>query len=130
MNQIDDLNSFERSVSAALRNAGCDTFTASDLQPHTREVRDDIYADEVAHGGDIASPFVSFIITHDVAIFTIFEDPFLVYVVPCTEGEMIADTDAFAMSEVSKHIELLATKYDKPAPDAVIPRSLAEWWLG
>ena len=59
--------------------------------------------------GDIASQFVNFIITHDVAIFTIFDDPFLVYVVPCTERQMIADTDAFDMSEVSEHIELLAT---------------------
>lgn len=127
---MDDLTSFERFVSAALRDAGCDTFTTSDLQRHTREVRDDIYADEVAHGGNIATPFVNFIITHDVAIFTIFDDPFLVYVVPCTEREMIADTDAFAMSEVSEHIELLAKKYGKSAPDATIPRPLAESWLG
>lgn len=127
---MDDLTSFERSISAALRNAGCNTFSASDLQQHTREVRDDIYDDEIGHGGDIASPFVNFIITPDFAIFTIFDDPFMVYVVPCTEREMIADTDAFAMSEVSKHIELLATKYGKSAPDATIPRPLAESWLG
>ncbi|EMB13333.1 hypothetical protein RE6C_05942 [Rhodopirellula europaea 6C] len=130
MTQMDDLSSFERSVSAALLQAGCDTFTASDLQRHTREVRDDIYADELAHGGDIASPFVNFIITHDVAIFTIFDDPFLVYVIPCTEREMISDTDAFAMFEVPEHIELLANKYGRSAPDATISRSLAETWLG
>ncbi|WP_233214877.1 hypothetical protein [Rhodopirellula bahusiensis] len=127
---MDDLSSFERSVSAALRQAGCDTFTASNLRRHTREVRDDIYADEVAHGSDIAAPFVNFIITHDVAIFTIFDDPFLVYVVPCTEREMISDTDAFAMAEISEHIELLATKYGKSTPDASISRTLAESWLG
>ena len=82
---MEDLSSFERSVSAALIQAGCDTFTTSDLQRNTREVRDDIYTDEVAHGGDIAAPFVNFIITHDVAIFTIFDGPFLVYVVPCAK---------------------------------------------
>ena len=43
---------------------------------------------------------------------------------------MISDTDEFAMSEVSEHIELLANKYGKSTPDAIIPRSLAESWLG
>ena len=130
MPQMDDLASFERSITDALAQCGCERFTVSDLHRYTRETRQHIYADNVAHGEDIAAPWVTLIIADGVAIFTVFDDPFLVYIVPCVEREMISDTDAFAMCEVAEHINLLRTKYNKTDPDASISRAVAESWLG
>jgi len=125
-----DISDFEESISSALTSAGCDGYTLAELRRDTRECRDNIYADTLSHGGDVAEPFVNFVIVRDVAIYTFFGSEFSVYVFPCVEAELISQTNPLAMSDVSEHRRLLCDVYGKNSPDAVIPRSAAELWLG
>ena len=126
---MDDLSDFERSISAALASAGADGYSIADLKRTIRECRDDIYADTVKHGGDLAEPFVDFIIVRDVAIFTFFDSDFSVYVFPCVEADLISQTNSLAMIDVTEHRQLLS-EYGKTDPDATISREQGELWLG
>jgi hypothetical protein len=127
---MQDISEFEKSIYSALTSAGCDGYSVADLRRDIRECRNDIYADTLKHGGDLAEPFVEFIIVRDVAIFTFFDSEFSLYVFPCVEAELISQTNPLAMSDVSEHRQLLRDVYGKNAPDAVVSRAQAELWLG
>lgn len=104
-------------------------YSVADLRRDTRACRDDIHKDTSQHGGDIAEPFFNFVVVDGVAIFTLFESSFSVYVVSCKESELIAQTNSLAMIDVSAVRDLLAREYGKSAPDAALPRSIGELWL-
>jgi len=128
--RMDDLGQFEESISAALRGVGCDEYTAGDLRRDFRECRDEILADVRAHGGDPSEPFVNLVVISDVAVFTFFGSELSVYVVQCDEAKLISATNAFAMTDVDAHRELLANSYGKLSADAILSRSAGELWLG
>jgi DNA-binding winged helix-turn-helix (wHTH) protein len=74
-------------------------------------------------------PFFNFVIVEGVAIFTIFDDPFEIYIFSCDEFELIRKFDEFAMIDVGPCKQLLATRYGKMAPDVAAARSLAQLWI-
>ena len=127
---MDDLAQFEQSIQAALTAAGCDSYGVSDLLRDTRETRDEIYADLRSKGTDVGEPFVNFVIISGVAIFTVFCETFAVYVVQCNEAELVTATDSIALADVDAFLALLACRFNKPTPDAILSRVTGEVWLG
>jgi hypothetical protein len=123
------LDEFESRLSALIAEAGSHRYSVADLRRDTRDCRDDIYQDTSQHGDDIAEPFFNFVVVDGVAVFTLFESNFSVYVVSCEESELIAQTNRLAMIDVDACRDLLAREYGKSAPDAALPRSLGELWL-
>ncbi|MCA9120597.1 MAG: hypothetical protein KDB11_10460 [Planctomycetales bacterium] len=126
---MDSLNDFESRLSARLAEAGMHRYSVADLRRETRDCRDFIYKDTSQHGGDIAEPFFNFVVVDGVAVFTLFEVDFSVYIAPCQESELIAQTNSLAIIDVAAVRDLLAREYGKSVPDAALPRSIAELWL-
>lgn len=126
---MDDLSDFEAAVSAALSGVGCSSYSIVDLKRDARECRDQIYADSLSHGEDTGAPFVNFVITDDVAVYTVFTDPFAVYITRCSEQALITATRELSMSDVDAHLALIQS-LGKSNPDASISRSASELWLG
>jgi hypothetical protein len=125
-----DLDEFESHLLALFAEAGCSKYTVSDLHRDTKQCRDDIHADCVAHGGSIGGAFFNFIIApNGVAIFTFFEVDFSVYVFACNEYEVINETSVLAMADTGECRRLLVEKFGKKSPDLVIAWSLADYWL-
>lgn len=105
------------------------TMTESAIRRATKQCRDDIYADTLAHGGRVEDPFFNFVTSKGVAVFTFFESDFSLYVFRCDEAELIAETNRFAMSDTAECKAYLAANHQKPEPDIVAPRSVCEHWL-
>jgi hypothetical protein len=124
-----ELDEFESRLRELLREAGCVRYGVPDLIADTKQCRDEIYSDTVAHGGSVSSPFFDFVIVEGVAVFTFFESDFSVYVFACNELELINVTGALAMTDTDACKLLLEKKYGKPKPDLVIARGLVEHWL-
>lgn len=126
---MDELFEFESRLSSLLSAAGCRKYGVSELHRDTRECRDGIYTDDIAHGNSIADSFFHFMIAENVAIFIFFEETFSAFVFPCDEYELINETGQFAMSDMNACKTLLAERYGKKTPDLIIPRALAELWV-
>ena len=126
---MDSLDDFETRLAARFAEAGMRRYNVANLRQETRDCRDDIYKDASQHGGDIAEPFFNFVIVDGVAIFTLFDSDFSVYVVSCVESELIVQTNNLAMVDVGAVRDLLAREYGKSDPDAALPRSMGELWL-
>jgi hypothetical protein len=124
-----DLNEFESRLGLLLANAGCSKYGVREIHQDTKECRNEVYADSVAHGQSPADPFFNFIVAEGVAVFTFFESDFAVYVFGCDERKLISDTASLAMADTDACKLLLATNYGKNGPDVKIPRELAECWL-
>ncbi len=103
--------------------------TEPQLRRETKDCRDDVYADNLAHGGRIDDPFFHFVVVNSVAVFTFFESQFSVYAVHCDEAELIAQTNDFALGNIAECKKYLASKYQKLEPDLVVPRAVCEHWL-
>jgi len=88
-----------------------------------------MYTDIIEHGGKIEDPFFNYVVKSDIAIFTVFDDPFLIYAFTCDEPTLIRDFERFAMSEVKQCKEHLAATYNKVLPDIEVRRSIAELWM-
>ena len=95
----------------------------------TKECRDEIYADERAHGGNIESPFFNFVAFQNLAVFTFFESDFSIYALPCDEARIIADTQQFALCDTRECKAYLASEHNKSEPDLTVPRAIAEHWM-
>lgn len=126
---MDSLDEFESLLSALLADAGSNRYRVADLRRDARDCRDDIYKDRSQHRGEIAEPFFNFVVADGVAVCTVFESIFSVYVVSCEESELIAQTDRLAVIDVDACRDLLAREYGKSEPDAALSRSLGELWL-
>jgi hypothetical protein len=124
-----DVNELESRLEALLAEAGCSTYGVRDLHRDTKLCRDDIYADNVAHGQSSVGSFYNFIVADGVAVFTFFESDFSVYVVGCDEQQLIAETISFALADTDACKSLLANQYGKPEPDLTVSRGMAEHWL-
>jgi hypothetical protein len=119
---------FVESLSRILRESGS-SLTVDELRRLTKECRDEIYSDDIAHKGNCDGPFFNFVIAGGVAVFTFFESEFSVYVLPCTPTQLIADTNRLAMGDVADCRQYLAAKHGKTTPDLVVSRSVSEYWL-
>ena len=126
---MDSLDEFESRLSVRFAEAGIHRYGVADLRRDTRNCRDDIYNDTSQHGGDIAEPFFNFVVADGVAIFTLFGSDFSVYIVPCEESELIAQTNSLTMIDIGAVRDLLAREYGRSVPDAALPRSIGELWL-
>jgi len=121
-------------ISAALRSvlaqAGSRTYGERELRREAKECMGGMWRDALNHRVDPARPFFSFVVSDGIAIFTIFDDPFEIYVFPCEERELIRTfEDEFAMRDVGLCKQLLATRHGKEAPDVAAARSLAQLWM-
>jgi hypothetical protein len=124
-----ELNDFESRLAALLAEAGCVKYSVRDLHRDSKQCRDGIYADDIAHAKSAPAPFFNFIVAEGVAVFTFFEADLGVYVFRCDESELIHETTPFAMTDTNACKSLLAIKYGKLAPDLALSRGLAEYWL-
>jgi hypothetical protein len=104
------LNEFESWLGTLLAQAGCVKYSVPDLHRDAKQCRDEIYADNIAHGGTAAEPFFDVIIVEGVAVFTFFERDFSVYVFRCDEDALIRDTSPLAMADTVACKSLLAGK--------------------
>jgi hypothetical protein len=115
----------EHQISAALQSAlaqaGCVKYREPELRRDAKKCLKGL--------GWTPGPFFNFVIAEDVAIFTIFDDPFEFYIFPCDEPELIRSFDFFAMRDVGPCKQYLAARYGKMAPDIVAARSLAQLWM-
>ena len=119
---------FVEALSNLLTQIGS-SFTIAEIRSSTKECRDEIYADTLAHNGRLEDPFFNFVVHKDVAVFAFFEAEFSVYVLRCNEAELIAETGKLAMSDTIECRDYLATKHQKPQPDLVVSRFVCEHWL-
>jgi len=74
-------------------------FTEEILRRDTKECRNAIYADNIAHGEHIEDPFFNFVVHDVVAAFTFFESEFAIYAFRCNESELISEAGRFALSD-------------------------------
>ncbi|HNO76491.1 MAG TPA: hypothetical protein PKN33_00400 [Phycisphaerae bacterium] len=123
------LHSLKTRLSELLRAAGGHDGAERELRLATKECRDELYADNILHGGSIQDPFFNLIAFEEVAVFTFFEEPFLFYVLNCNVPDLICDTEVFSMDDVAACKEYLATNYGKPNADISVSRTLAEHWI-
>jgi hypothetical protein len=123
-----ELNEFRAELSRLLAAAGC-RLTESDVRRITKECRDEIYAEALSSGTPLESPFFHFVSLDGIALFTFFESPFALFILPCVEHALIGETNQIALLDTHQCRDLLRTKYDKVKPDLEIPRTVAELWL-
>lgn len=119
---------FAEALTALLAGFGTTT-TEPVIRRATKECRDDIYADTLAHGGRSEDPFFNFVIAEGVAVFTFFESDFSLYVFRCNETDLISQTNRFAMSDTAECKAYLAEVHQKSLPDLVVSRPVCEHWL-
>jgi hypothetical protein len=119
---------FAHTLSSMLAELG-----AENAEPYvrraTKECRDAVYADTVAHGGEIGDPFFNFVVFGSVAVFTFFESDFSIYALHCNEAQLISEMDRFALADTAECKTYLAATYQKLQPDLVVSRSVCERWL-
>jgi hypothetical protein len=101
----------------------------STIRRATRECRNQVYTDTLAHGGRIEDPFFNFVVVNKTAVFTFFESDFRVFVLRCDEAELISQMNSFAMVETEECKSYLAKVYRKLQPDLVVSRAVSEHWL-
>jgi hypothetical protein len=123
-----DAQEFRSRLTSLLTDFGS-AMTESSIRRSTKECRDAIYADILAQGGKIEDPFFNFVARGDLAVFTFFESQFSLYVVPCNETELIAETERFAMADTEECKAFLAARFNKVCPDLVLTRQICEYWL-
>jgi hypothetical protein len=123
-----DAREFAIGLASLLAELG-NSITEPSIRSDAKDCRDQIYADNLAHGGSVEAPFFNFVVLSDVAVFTFFEAEFSVYVLRCNEAELISRTNRFAMADTLDCKAFLAAQYQKHRPDLVISRSVCEQWL-
>lgn len=123
-----ELHDFELQLRSLLQKCGSQV-SLEKVRADVRECKDEIYADDVAHGKSIGDPFWNFTIHENVAIFTFFENDFSLYVFLCDQAELIRLMKPLAMIETEECKSLIAQRFGKRKPDLQIPRAAAELWL-
>ena len=123
-----ELHDFESRLRSLLQICGSQV-SLEELRTDIRECRDEIYADDVAHGKSIGEPFFNFTIYENVAVFTFFDNEFSVYVLPCNQMELIRLMEPLAMIETEECKALIGQRFGKHKPNLQILRAVAELWL-
>lgn len=123
------LDELVKALSSGLAEAST-SLSERQLAEGTRECRDEVYADNVKHGGSIEDPFFNFIIRDSVAVLVFFDDPFAFYILPC-DGRILSSEleHNFAMTDVEQCRQYLRGRFGKEQPDVSAPRWLAEAWI-
>src|SRR5262245_3110111 len=121
-------NKFADVLARLLAQTGA-ALTESAVRRATKDCRDEIYADSVAHAGHIEDHFFNVVASKGTAVFTFFESQFSVYVLRCNEAQLISEVNRFAMEDTEECKAFLSAQYGKVNPDCVVPRAVCEHWL-
>jgi len=128
--QAESTNQISATLRSVLAQAGCRKYGERELRRDAKECMVEVTREALKHEVDPGTPFFSFVVSEGVAIVTIFDDPFEIYVFSCDESELVrAFKSQFAMRDVGPCKQLLATQYGKTAPDVAAARSLAQLWM-
>ena len=103
----------------------------AELRRDAKRCMVELWRDDLNHGGDPTIPYYNFVIADGVAVFTIYDDPFEIYIFSCDERELIRTFDEIggAMRDVGPCKRLLAARYGIVEPVVVAARSLAQLWM-
>ena len=123
-----ELHHFESEFRSLLLMRDCQA-SLEEVRVDIQRCKDEIYADDVAHGESLGDPFCNFTIYDNVAVFTFFENEFSVYVLLCNQAELIQLMEPLAMIQTEECKSLLGERFGKHTPDLQIPRAVAELWL-
>jgi len=121
-------------MSAALRSvlaqSGCRKYGEREFRRDAKDCMVEMIKEALAHNVDPGTPFFGFVVVEGVAIVTIFDDPFEIYVFSCDERELVgAFENKFAMRDVGPCKQLLATQFKKTTPDVAAARPIAQLWM-
>jgi hypothetical protein len=112
-----------------LKNAGCRQYTGHRALVDAAECWRDVCRDEVARGLSGDAPFFNFVVAEGVGVFALYGSEVQFHVVRGEEADFRRRFEQLAMTDVEGARGILASAFNRLAPDLIVNESLSRAWL-
>lgn len=127
---IQSVNQLNDEISKLLHQCGDIEFELDEIIEEARESLHEIREDAKEHGEEQNTPFFSYMVGEQTAIFFFFEEKFLIYIFRCNPESLINDIERdYALEDVSECKDYLKRKESKE-PDLIMDFEIAQKWMG